>query len=150
MCWGINTQIFTDDYAVGVTTGVEGLTFEDLLSLEERTDDLEEFDAVDDGSLAKLLRDFECLFDSFLDLVPDLVLSSSSEPIPFSPTVSLEVRSLVDFEYFASFLASLPTPTLCFLTFEALIKFTKRLSKENGVFLARIGAVIELSEDEVT
>ena len=30
-----------------MTTGVDGPTFDDLLNLEERTEDLEEFDAID-------------------------------------------------------------------------------------------------------
>ena len=137
-------------HADGETTGVDGATFEDLLSLDERTDDFDEFEAVEDGSLAKLFLDFECRFDSFLDFVPVRVLFSSSDPIPFSSTTSFEERSLVDLEYLTSLFCSLPIPTLCFRTFEALIKLTKRFNNEKGVFLARIGADIELSEDEVT
>ena len=42
-------------YALDVTTGeaVDGLILEDLFSLEERTEDLDEIEVVEDGSLAR-------------------------------------------------------------------------------------------------
>ena len=139
-------------HAVDVgTSGADGLILEDLVIFDDRTEDFEGLEAIEDGSLATLFRDLESRFDSFLDLDPvDLLLSSPDEPNPFSCTFSFELRSFVDLEYFTIVPFSPPTPTLCFLTLVALIKLTKRFNKEKGVFLARMGADSELSEDEVT
>ena len=139
-------------HAVDVgTSGADGLILEDLVIFDDRTEDFEGLEAIEDGSLATLFRDLESRFDSFLDLDPvDLLLSSPDEPNPFSSTFSFELRSFVDLEYFTIVPFSPPTPTLCFLTLVALIKLTKRFNKEKGVFLARMGADSELSEDEVT
>ena len=139
-------------HAVDVgTSGADGLIFEDLVIFDDRTEDFEGLEAIDDGSLATLFLDLESRFDNFLDLdAVDLLLSSPDEPKPFSCTFSFEERSFVDLEYFTSVLSSPPTPTLCFLTLVALIKLTKRFNKEKGVFLARMGADSELSDDEVT